>query len=79
MEKVVKVTVGLEVQLMKHYPDTKKYLDKARSLIFNLKDKNNTWLRESLINGSLEAKRAVTMEAKELASESKKTLREQTI
>ena len=39
---------------MKFYPDMKAYQNKARSLIFNLKDKQNTWLKESLLNGTLD-------------------------
>ena len=38
-ERVAKVAVSLEVQLMKYFPEMKAYQNKARSLIFNLKDK----------------------------------------
>lgn len=64
---------------MKFYPEMKAYQNKARSLIFNLKDKQNTWLKESLLNGTLDPQRAVKLEPKELASESKKAQRSETI
>ena len=69
----------LEFQLYKQFPDTKSYQTKARSLIFNLKDKKNVWLKESLYSGVLEPQRAVILEANELASEAKKQERESTI
>ena len=53
----------------------KAYQNKARSLIFNLKDQNNTWLKEALLSGALDTKRAVTMDSKELASDMKKIQR----
>ena len=64
---------------MKYFPDAKAYQTKARSLIFNLKDKGNVLLRESLLDGSLDPKRAVCLDTKELASEAKKNMREKTM
>ena len=78
-EKVKNVSVNLETELMRHFPEAKSYQNKARSLIFNLKDKSNVWLKESLLNGSLDPKRAVKLEAKELASEAKKNQRAKTM
>ena len=61
---------------MRYFPHDRDYSNKARSLVFNLKDKTNVWLKESLLNGTLEPKRAVQLEPKELASEAKKASRE---
>ena len=64
---------------MKHFPDQKSYQTKARSLIFNLKDVKNVWLRASLYDGTLDSEKVVKLEAKELASEQKKAQRESSI
>ena len=58
-DQVSKVSVNLETQIMRYFPESKAYQNKARSLIFNLKDKGNVWLKQSLLDGSLEPKRAV--------------------
>ena len=57
----------------------KSYQTKARSLIFNLKDKKNVWLKKALFTKSLDPDKAVRLEAKELASEAKKEERESTL
>ena len=44
-DQVTKVSVNLETQIMRYFPESKAYQNKARSLIFNLKDKGNVWLK----------------------------------
>ncbi|CAN8315094.1 unnamed protein product [Cochlearia groenlandica] len=46
----------------------KKYKEKGRSLLFNLKDKNNPKLREKVMYGEIPAERLCSMSAEELAS-----------
>uniref|UniRef100_A0A1J3KAK8 PHD finger protein 3 n=1 Tax=Noccaea caerulescens TaxID=107243 RepID=A0A1J3KAK8_NOCCA len=46
----------------------KKYKEKGRSLLFNLKDKNNPKLREKVMYGEILAERLCSMSAEELAS-----------
>ncbi|KAF8091008.1 hypothetical protein N665_0458s0011 [Sinapis alba] len=46
----------------------KKYKEKGRSLLFNLKDKNNPELRESVMSGKITPERLCSMTAEELAS-----------
>ncbi|CAN8277254.1 unnamed protein product [Cochlearia groenlandica] len=46
----------------------KKYKEKGRSLLFNLKDKNNPELRESVMSGKISPERLCSMTAEELAS-----------
>ena len=46
----------------------KKYKEKGRSLLFNLKDKSNPKLREKVMYGEIAAERLCSMSAEELAS-----------
>lgn len=46
----------------------KKYKEKGRSLLFNLKDRNNPELRERVISGEIPPERLCCMTAEELAS-----------
>ncbi|CAM9002988.1 unnamed protein product [Rhodiola kirilowii] len=46
----------------------KKYKEKGRSLLFNLKDKNNPELREKVMSGEISPARLCSMTAEELAS-----------
>ncbi|OVA16874.1 Transcription elongation factor S-II [Macleaya cordata] len=46
----------------------KKYKEKGRSLLFNLKDPNNPDLRERVISGEISPERLCSMTAEELAS-----------
>jgi DNA-directed RNA polymerase subunit M/transcription elongation factor TFIIS len=71
--------ISLEISMMRHFPDTKQYLSKARSLLFNLKDKNNNWLRESILSNRLKPDQVVKMDPKDLASEAKKQERADTL
>jgi transcription elongation factor S-II len=73
------VALEIEDNLCSKYKDKKSYADKARSLVFNLKDPKNPKLRGRLIEGDLTSWDVVTMEPKELASELKKEEREKTL
>lgn len=46
----------------------KKYREKGRSLLFNLKDRNNPDLRERVMSGEISPERLCSMSAEELAS-----------
>ncbi|CAI9771713.1 unnamed protein product [Fraxinus pennsylvanica] len=46
----------------------KKYKEKGRSLLFNLKDRNNPELRERVVSGEISPERLCSMSAEELAS-----------
>ncbi|OAY79574.1 PHD finger protein 3 [Ananas comosus] len=46
----------------------KKYKEKGRSLLFNLKDRNNPELRERVLSGDIAPERLCAMSAEELAS-----------
>lgn len=46
----------------------KKYKEKGRSLLFNLKDRSNPELRERVLSGDIAPERLCTMTAEELAS-----------
>jgi len=57
--------------------DTKSYQNKARSLLFNLKDPANPQLRQKIVKGELTADKVVMMEPSQLASEAKQDERHQ--
>ncbi|KAL0897609.1 hypothetical protein Bca101_081570 [Brassica carinata] len=59
----------IETELFKLFGGVnKKYKEKGRSLLFNLKDKSNPKLREKVMYGEIEAERLCSMSAEELAS-----------
>ncbi|XP_009151083.1 uncharacterized protein LOC103874412 isoform X1 [Brassica rapa] len=59
----------IELELFKLFEGVnKKYKEKGRSLLFNLKDKNNPELRESVMSGKISPERLCSMTAEELAS-----------
>ncbi|XP_010548476.1 PREDICTED: uncharacterized protein LOC104819888 [Tarenaya hassleriana] len=59
----------IEAELFKLFGGVnKKYKEKGRSLIFNLKDKSNPELREKVMYGEIPAERLCSMSAEELAS-----------
>ncbi|CAN6912087.1 unnamed protein product [Brassica oleracea] len=59
----------IELELYKLFGGVnKKYKEKGRSLLFNLKDKNNPELRESVMSGKISPERLCSMTAEELAS-----------
>ncbi|AEC07729.1 SPOC domain / Transcription elongation factor S-II protein [Arabidopsis thaliana] len=59
----------IETELFKLFGGVnKKYKEKGRSLLFNLKDKSNPKLREKVMYGEIAAERLCSMSAEELAS-----------
>ncbi|KAM7257907.1 hypothetical protein ACFE04_013648 [Oxalis oulophora] len=59
----------IEFELFKLFGSVnKKYKEKGRSLLFNLKDRNNPELRERVMSGELTPDRLCAMSAEELAS-----------
>ncbi|XP_023524031.1 uncharacterized protein LOC111788088 [Cucurbita pepo subsp. pepo] len=59
----------MEEELFKLFSGVnKKYKEKGRSLLFNLKDRNNPELRERVMNGEITPERLCSMTAEELAS-----------
>ncbi|KAM7459433.1 hypothetical protein LguiA_036427 [Lonicera macranthoides] len=59
----------IEIELFKLYGGVnKKYKEKGRSLMFNLKDRNNPELRERVMSGDITPERLCSMTAEELAS-----------
>ena len=59
----------IEAELFKLFGGVnKKYKEKGRSLLFNLKDRNNPELRERVVAGEISPKRLCSMTAEELAS-----------
>ncbi|KZV53908.1 SPOC domain [Dorcoceras hygrometricum] len=63
------VAVEIESELFKLYGGVnKKYKEKGRSLLFNLKDRNNPELRERVMSGDISPEKLCSMSAEELAS-----------
>ncbi|XP_021758095.1 uncharacterized protein LOC110723105 [Chenopodium quinoa] len=59
----------IETELFKLFGGVnKKYKEKGRSLLFNLKDRNNPELRERVMSGDIPPDRLCSMTAEELAS-----------
>lgn len=59
----------IEAELFKFFGGVnKKYKEKGRSLLFNLKDRNNPELRERVMSGDILPDRLCSMTAEELAS-----------
>ncbi|CAI9094414.1 OLC1v1030148C1 [Oldenlandia corymbosa var. corymbosa] len=59
----------IEAELFKLFGGVnKKYKEKGRSLLFNLKDRSNPELRERVVSGEITPERLCTMTAEELAS-----------
>ncbi|CDW76467.1 transcription elongation factor a 1 [Stylonychia lemnae] len=70
---------NIEKELFNKFPNIKEYQDKARSLVFNLKDSRNPELRVSLMQGILNPTQLVTMDPKEMASSQLKEQRDKII
>ncbi|XP_052209634.1 uncharacterized protein LOC127813016 [Diospyros lotus] len=73
IEEVVKspqsLAFKIEAELFKLFGGVnKKYKEKGRSLLFNLKDRNNPELRERVMSGEISPERLCSMTAEELAS-----------
>ncbi|GFS35368.1 hypothetical protein Acr_00g0039410 [Actinidia rufa] len=63
------MALRIEIELFKLFGDVnKKYKERGRSLLFNLKDRNNPELRERVMSGELPPERLCSMTAEELAS-----------
>ncbi|PIN00920.1 hypothetical protein CDL12_26580 [Handroanthus impetiginosus] len=63
------VAFKIEAELFKLFGGVnKKYREKGRSLLFNLKDRNNPELRERVMSGEISPERLCSMSAEELAS-----------
>ncbi|KAH6760655.1 hypothetical protein C2S51_017604 [Perilla frutescens var. frutescens] len=59
----------IEAELFKLFGGVnKKYRERGRSLLFNLKDRNNPELRERVMSGKISPERLCSMSAEELAS-----------
>ncbi|XP_071916683.1 uncharacterized protein [Coffea arabica] len=64
-----KLASEIEAELFKLFGGVnKKYKEKGRSLLFNLKDRNNPDLRERVMSGEITPDRLCSMTAEELAS-----------
>uniref|UniRef100_A0A7N0VJL1 TFIIS central domain-containing protein n=1 Tax=Kalanchoe fedtschenkoi TaxID=63787 RepID=A0A7N0VJL1_KALFE len=63
------LALQIELELFKLFGGiNKKYKEKGRSLLFNLKDRNNPELRERVMSGEISPARLCSMTAEELAS-----------
>lgn len=63
------LALEIEAELFKLFGGTnKKYKEKGRSLLFNLKDQKNPELRESIMSGEISPERLCSMSAEDLAS-----------
>ncbi|XP_073301639.1 uncharacterized protein [Primulina huaijiensis] len=63
------VAVKIESELFKLFGGVnKKYKEKGRSLLFNLKDRSNPELRERVMSGEISPEKLCSMSAEELAS-----------
>ncbi|KAK8461451.1 hypothetical protein SEVIR_1G039700v4 [Setaria viridis] len=68
-QKAESLAFRIEEELFKLFGGVnKKYKEKGRSLLFNLKDKSNPELRERVLSGDIAPKRLCSMTAEELAS-----------
>ncbi|KAG9459347.1 hypothetical protein H6P81_003855 [Aristolochia fimbriata] len=64
-----KLAAQIEEELFKfHGGVNKKYKEKGRSLLFNLKDRNNPELRERVMSGEIPPEKLCSMSAEDLAS-----------
>jgi hypothetical protein len=69
IHKAQSVALGIEEELFRLFGGVnKKYKEKGRSLLFNLKDKNNPVLRERVLSGDVTPKCLCAMTTEELAS-----------
>ncbi|KAM0849626.1 hypothetical protein ACQ4PT_053613 [Festuca glaucescens] len=69
IHKAQSLAFKIEEELFKLFGGVnKKYKEKGRSLLFNLKDKNNPLLKEQVLSGDIAPKYLCTMTIEELAS-----------
>ncbi|XP_074563654.1 uncharacterized protein LOC141820265 [Curcuma longa] len=68
-QKAENLAFRIESELFKLFGGVnKKYKEKGRSLLFNLKDRNNPELRERVLSGAIAPERLCSMTIEELAS-----------
>ncbi len=77
--QVLAANLGVDVEMWLHktYKDERSYKDKVRSILFNLKDKKNPFLRLRVMEGLITPEFLATADTKELASDQKKMEREE--
>lgn len=63
------LAVEVERQLYINYKDEKSYKDRVRSILFNLKDKKNPFLRLRVLEGKMSPDFLATADSKDLASD----------
>lgn len=68
LTRAAELGLKIEDELFKQFPRLTDYQNKARSLMFNLKDPKNPDLRLSLIEGVKTPEDIVKMDSKQLAS-----------
>ena len=78
LEIAAQIGVEIEECLNNKFKDLKTYSDKARSLVFNLKDPKNPRLKVRMVECDITPWDLITMDPKDLASEVKKQEREET-
>ena len=75
--KATESALKLEDGLYSKYKHGKLYAEKARTLIFNLKDLKNPTFKEKFLKGEISPMELLTMDPKKFASEAKKRQREE--
>jgi len=78
-EKAIDIAIKIEELLTSLHKDRKVYSDKARSLIFNLRDPKNPQLKKKVLEEEYQVLQFVTLSPKELANELKKQERDESI
>jgi len=74
------LATSLEETIFKQFKQTNpRYKNQVRSRVFNLKDKNNTELREGLLLGSITPEKLASMSSADMASDEVKKQREKFI
>lgn len=69
LQNAENLALRIEAELFRLFGGVnKKYKEKGRSLLFNLKDRNNPELRERVLSGDIAPERLCSMTAEELAS-----------
>lgn len=71
------LAVEVERQLYINFKDEKSYKDRVRSILFNLKDRKNPFLRLRVLEGQMVPDFLATADSKDLASDQKKLEREE--
>jgi transcription elongation factor S-II len=76
-EIVIEIEKNMFELLYTHGDKGAKYLNRAKAIASNLHDKNNTELKERIINNDITPKELVTMDVKEMASSEMQNRRKQ--